>query len=151
MKKLDAYARITADEAARLAVGAIAGIAADRRRRAEKAIEAYRHRASAPRWWRPWRGPERTTVEARQCLNALCRERGRLILDDLEYDYLMAAGLHGDALRGAEALLNAASQDAGGAKLGDRDILINPEDMLELRALAEMAQSTDRPVQAGTC
>ena len=154
MKRLDAYARITAGEAARLAAGAVAGIMADRRRQAEKAVEAYRCSASAPRWWRPWRGPERTTEETRRCLEAVCRSP-RVYLDDLEYDFLRAANLHGDALHGAKALSDAAGQDADGVKLGDRDILINPEDMLELRALAAMARPTDArdsgPAQAGPC
>ena len=139
MKKLDAYARITAGEAARLAAGAIAGIAADRRRRAERAVEAYRSRASAPRWWRPGRRQERTTEWARRHLDALCRERGRLVSDDIEWDYRQAPNLHSDALRAAEALRGVTKPDAGGDKLGDRDILINPEDMLELRAIATAA------------
>jgi hypothetical protein len=155
MKKLDAYARITADEAARLAAGAIAGIAADRRVQVEKAVEAYRLRDSAPRWWWPWRWPYCTTDEARRRLEAICRS-GQFSLDDLEWDFLRALSLHGDALRAAEALLKAAAgPDTTGNKLGGRDILINPEDMLEMRDLAALAQPTDAgdsgPGRGGSC
>jgi len=153
MKWLDAYARITADEAVRLAAGAIAGIAADRRVQTEKAIEAFRRRDSAPRWWWPWRWPHCTTDDARRRLEAICRS-GQFSLDDLEWDFLRALSLHGDELRAAEALWGAAVPDTGGDKLGDRDILINPENMLELRALAAMAVPTDANsvlVQAEPC
>ena len=139
MRRLDAYARIAPGEAARLAAGAIAGIMADRRRRAERAVEAYRRRTATWWWGRP-RGSEWCTAEeARRRLEALCRRRTPLA--DPEYEYWLATNcLHADDLRAAKALSDA----AGSAAKKGGEFLINPEDLAELRAWATAADGGER-------
>lgn len=133
MKRLDAYARITCKDASALATAAITGIGMRRRARAADEADRFMRHMTRPRGLR--RRPKHTGAEARQELESWYRKfraGDAFCWDEPGYDYWWSLHcLHSDELRAAKALLKSAAPSNGKG----RYILINPEDMADLRRM----------------
>ncbi len=133
-KKLDAYVRITCDEASDLAKSAIAGIKHMRCCQVLAEVDKLVEQTTKPRWWLLGR-PQWTESNVRAFVTRRLREiaDGALVCwEDLEYDCWYATNLHSDEFRKATVLL----QSSRGRGKGSY-VLINPEDMAQLRAMAD--------------
>lgn len=130
MNKLNAYVRITCIKATEIAQNAIDGIANRRRIKASEEADKFVAQATRPRWFRCKMKPAEARLSLKNHLSDI--QTGFFgFWDSPGYGCWRAAYLHSDELCAAKALLESSDGRGKGGY-----VLINPEDMAEMRSMA---------------